>query len=111
MEIMAVIDIFILGYGLYCFISSFKMRKDGKPAQWLVNADESMRMRHPKEFAAHMFPRTLIFSIFCVVYGVLALLNDVYFANMMAEMIGLAVFFVALIWYIVILRRAKSKYT
>ena len=111
LEFMNIIDVLVLAYGIYCTASSVKMKKEEKPAQWLLNDQDRMLMRRPKEFALYMFPKTMIFGILCIAYGGFALVNDYYLDNFAVAMISLAFFFAVLIWFMIVLRRGKSKYT
>ena len=57
-----------------------------------------------------MGPKTLIFGLACVLYGIYGLIECFYIKNDFAEAAGVTVFVVFVIWFIISLQNAKGKY-
>lgn len=106
---MLLLDVVILGYGIYILCGAIKMRKDKQPPKWLISADERMRMRYPKKFCECIAKKTIIFGVICVAYGAFTLLESFYLDTMAAELISLAVFLAVLVWFMRELRKAKKE--
>lgn len=107
---MTIFDFIILIYGAYSVYASQQMKRTGTPPAWLVAQQDLKRVRKPQEFCDLMRPKTLIFGIVCVLYGIYGLIECFYIKNDFAEMAGVTVFVVFVIWFIISLQNAKRKY-
>lgn len=106
-DFMSVFNIIIMLYGAYSMYTARKMQMDGNPPQWLVSQEELQRMRKPKQFCEIMAPKTMVFGLMCVVYGLFSLVETFFLKNTAAEVAEIAFFIVVIIWFIMNLRRAK----
>ena len=109
-DFMVVFDFILLIYGAYSVYASRKMQQNGQPPQWLMSAEEIQRVRKPQEFCEHMGPRTMIFGLLCVLYGIYGIVTTMYLKNQTLEAIGVGIFIVIIIWFVVTLRNAKKRY-
>lgn len=109
-DIMSVFDFILIVCGIYCIAAAVRMKKDGQPPQWLINQEERTRIRRPKQFCEYMSPKTMIFGILCLGYGFYGFFAVYYLKNQIADQIGMGVFIVCIIWFIVILRKARKEY-
>lgn len=107
---MTIFDFIILVYGAYSIYTSQQMKKNDTPPAWLVPQQYVNRITKPREFCDLMGPKTLIFGLVCVLYGVYGLIESFYIKNDFAEAAGVTVFVVFVIWFIISLQNAKAKY-
>ena len=108
--VMSLFDIILIVYGIYSVSAAKKMKKEGRPPQWLVSQQDMMCIRNPRQFCECMAPKTMIFGVLCAVYGIYGLVADLYLKSRMAEGIGIIVFLVCIVWFISELNKAKRKY-
>ena len=109
-DFMTIFDFVLLIYGAYSVYASRKMKSNGQPPQWLMSVEEIQRIRKPQEFCDYMGPKTLLFGLLCVVYGIYGILTTMFLKNQILEAVGVAAFVVCIIWFVVTLRKAKQTY-
>lgn len=107
----AVFNVIILIYGAFSIYTAMKMKKTGKPSGWLVNSKDLRHMKRTKEFCEEIIPKTILLGVICIIYGVFEMIQLFYMNSTVAELAGLGVFVVAVIWFFIALQRAKMKYT
>ena len=107
---MTIFDFIILVYGAYSIYTSQQMKKTGVPPAWLIPQQYISRVTRPREFCDVMGPKTFLFGLVCVLYGVYGLIESFYIKNDFAEAAGVTVFVVFVIWFIISLQNAKGKY-
>ena len=107
---MTIFDFIILVYGAYSIYTAQQMKKNDTPPAWLVPQQYVNRITKPREFCDLMGPKTLIFGLACVLYGIYGLIECFYIKNYFAEAAGVTVFVVFVIWFIISLQNAKGKY-
>ena len=108
--IMTIFDFIILVYGAYSMYTAQQMKKTGVPPQWLVPQQDIHRVHKPEEFCDLMRPKTFVFGLVCVIYGLYGLVESFYIKNDFAEAAGVTVFVIFMVWFIISLQNAKSKY-
>lgn len=107
---MTIFDFIILIYGAYSVYTAQKMKKTGTPPAWLVPQQDIKRVRKPHEFCEVMRPKTFIFGLVCMLYGIYGLIESFYIKTDFAEAAGVTVFVVFMVWFIISLQNAKGKY-
>ncbi len=107
---MTIFDFIILIYGAYSIYTAQQMKKNSTPPAWLVPQQYVNRITKPGEFCDLMRPKTFIFGLVCVLYGIYGLIECFYIKNDFAEAAGVTVFAVFLIWFVISLQNAKRKY-
>ena len=106
----SVFDLILFVYGIYTIYSAKKMQKDHQVPQWMVAEQERMKIRQPAKFCEMMAPKTQIFGILCILYGVYGMVADVLLKNFVAEMGGIVFFVVIIGWFMSQLNKAKREY-
>ena len=106
---MTIFDFIILVYGAYSIYTAKQMKKTYDPPAWLVPQQDLHRIKDPKGFCDVMRPKTFIFGLVCVLYGIYGLIECFYIKKDPAEMAGVTVFVIFLIWFIITLQTTKSK--
>ena len=107
---MTVFNVILLIYGAYSVYAANKMQKTGEPMQWLLSNEELLRARKPNAFCNYMSPKTRIFGILCILYGFFGIITDFWLHLGKLEMIVLAAFVIAIVWFFITLKKAKKKY-
>ncbi|MCD8217059.1 MAG: hypothetical protein LUD01_03270 [Clostridiales bacterium] len=108
--IMTIFDFIILIYGAYSVYTAQQMKKTGTPPAWLVPQQDLHRIHKPQEFCDLMRPKTFLFGLVCILYGIYGLVESFYIKNDFAEAAGVTVFVVFMVWFIISLQNAKGKY-
>ncbi|MCD8156049.1 MAG: hypothetical protein LUD53_01075 [Clostridiales bacterium] len=108
--IMTIFDFIILIYGAYSVYTAQQMKKTGTPPSWLVPQQDLHRIHKPQEFCELMRPKTFLFGLVCMLYGIYGLVESFYIKNDFAEAAGVTVFVVFMVWFIISLQNAKGKY-
>lgn len=108
--IMTIFDFIILVYGAYSIYTAQQMKKTGNPPIWLIPQQDVHRIQKPAQFCEEMRPKTFLFGLVCVLYGMYGLIESFYINNDFAEAAGVTVFVVFMVWFIITLQNAKRKY-
>ncbi len=108
--IMTVFDFIILVYGAYSVYTANRMKANDTPPAWLVAQKDIHRIRDPKGFCDKMRPKTFIFGVVCMVYGLYGLVESLYIQTDFAEAAGVTVFVVCMVWFIISLQNAKNEF-
>ena len=103
-DFFSILDIFVLGFGIYFFFIFFQTKFLVKPLNISNFMPTTMTMKNckqPEAFTAFILPRLLIFSIFLTLYGVVSLLQ-------LAEVAWFYFLFLLLIaFYILTVRQSR----
>lgn len=112
MEFAGIIDIFILGCGLYCLYACFNMKTRREINKTiLMNKEIDIEKCRDKEgYISYILPRFLVFSIATTIYGALCVVNSYVASIGKAIFIIMAVFFVFVIWFAIETKKAYKKY-
>lgn len=110
--IFELIDLFILGGGIYALYSAYVLRREGKIIRtFLVFKDTDLNScKDLQGYANFIGPKLWTLGIVMVVYGVASLINTyvVSIQNLFLVMMG--VFVLTLFWYAVEVKKAMKKY-
>lgn len=108
----SVIDIIVLGCGLYCLYSAYKMKTKGDISSTILfsNTADAVKCKDKAGYIAYIFPKMALFGAVTTIYGITGLVNS-YVMNLgLGQLIVMAVFFVVLIWFAVETKRAYRKF-
>lgn len=76
MSFMTIFDVIIGILGLYLGFVGIKCTKSETVDTMIVTADEQIRCTDIKGLSKYLMPKTAIFGLFCVLFGVQGLCND-----------------------------------
>ncbi|MCD8300011.1 MAG: hypothetical protein LUC41_02355 [Clostridiales bacterium] len=105
---LAIFDVIIMAIGLYSMRVASQMKKTGVPPEWLVPASTLKKMKRKKEFCDEMAPKTIIFGVLCLIYGVYGLIAVFVIGNYWARVAGVVLFLIFLIWYFMELQKIRD---
>ena len=109
-DMMFIIDVVVIVYGLYTLYSGISMKKTKLPAKWLVAEQEMSKCRDKEGFAMAIYGKTILFGALVLVYGMASLLNEVFWKNRIVNLAGVLFFLAVCAYYIVQLNRARKKF-
>lgn len=108
----SIIDIIVLGCGLYCIYSAYKMKTKGDISSSILfsNTADAVKCRDKAGYIAYMFPKMALFGVITTIYGITGLVSS-YVMNLgFGQIIVMVVFFVVLIWFAVETKKAYRKF-
>ncbi|MBO5302668.1 MAG: hypothetical protein J6A92_01300 [Lachnospiraceae bacterium] len=112
MDYILIFDVIITILGAYVMFSAFQMKRKGEISSFIVNPAEITRCKDKNGFIGHVYSQTLIFGAVCLIYGLLALVNDtgVMFLGKFFNVAGVVVFLGIWIWYNAQVKKGKDKF-
>ena len=111
MDFMLIFDLIITGLGLYLIYSSLKMKNTGQLSTIVVSQDDMARCKDKQGFIEAIAMKSVGFGVVALIYGILAILNDVYAVfGKYFNMIGAVVFIGTWLWFAGELRTAREKF-
>lgn len=112
LDFMAIFDLIVAVLGGYLVFVGVKCNKEGSLHTMLITADEQNRCNDIKGFSKFIMPKTIAFGGACVLFGVLAFLDD--FEMIPFPKIVNTIMLIAflLVWglYSVCIYKGKKKY-
>ena len=109
-DIMAAFDLLPLVCGLYTIYIAIKMRKESKPASWLVPEEEIIKCKDTKGFIHAIYGKTICFGAVLLLYGILSMVNRFLLKNEMVNVVLIGIFLLNCTLYVIILNKNKSQY-
>lgn len=111
MDFMLIFDLVIAGLGVYLIYSSLKMKRTGELSTIVVSQEDMARCKNKQGFIEAIAMKSVYFGSVALVYGLLAILNDLYaILGKYFNMVGAVVFIGAWIWFASALRKAREEY-
>lgn len=108
---LGIFDVILLGFGVYMIIAAIRMKNSGNISNLLMNDTEAQKISDKKGFIAALYPRMLVFAIVTMTYGAVALLDDFGVVEIpFVQIIGIAGFIVAMVWFFMGLVKARNRY-
>ena len=108
--IIGIFDVILFVYGVYTIYTSFRMKKTGEPAKWLVNELEIGKCKDKKGFIEAVFAKTILFGAVTMVYGAVSILNSFVLHVAILDVLCLGIFLVGCVIYVVTLNRARRTF-
>lgn len=108
--ILSIVDGILIICGIYCLVTSGKMKKNHEIPQWLFSEQELRQIRKPDKFCEEMAPKTMAFGLICVVFGIYGLAIEMFWYQKIAEAVGIGALLIGIAWYISQLNKAKRTY-
>lgn len=111
-SVFGFISIMVLGCGLYGLYAYVQMKRDGHINETLLLGKNYMEhMCKDKEgFLKKAMPAVLIFGIVATIYGGIDVIHCFVTPIQILDHIGLAVFIIMLIWYMIYTSKLKKQY-
>lgn len=110
MNTLLIMDIVILGFGVYMLFVCYSMKKSGKIHSVLLAESELKKCKHQKEFVQFMTPRLFIFSIITLIDGVIGIVAEQFVTSRYLDFVYMIIFFAAFIWFSCSLKKAREKF-
>ena len=107
--VMSIVDVILIICGIYCLFTAGKMKCEHQIPKWLFSEQELYHIRQPKEFCEVMSPKTIIFGVLCMLFGVWGLITEFLITNKLAEAIGIGIFLVGIAWYMALTGNAVDQ--
>lgn len=107
---LLVIDIVIIGFGIYMLCICISMKRTGRIHPVLLTEPEIKKCKNPKSFIGYMNPRLLGFSIITLIDGVIGLINGLVISSRYLDFAYMIIFFAAFLWFTSTLKKAREKF-
>ncbi|MBR1571557.1 MAG: hypothetical protein IJ655_02330 [Lachnospiraceae bacterium] len=108
---MIVFDVIVTLLGIYLLFIGFRMRKDAKIPPSFVAKEEMVTCRDEAGFANFLFPRTMVFALTSLAFGIEGLVNDVIVSiNPYVNVAMIIVFLMGWLWFSMGLRKGRGEY-
>lgn len=111
-DLDSLLDILVLGCGLYCIYLSYKMKVKGSISNPILfsNPVKAAQCKDKEGYIAYMLPRMLLFGVFTTLYGAAGLVNTYVGKLGMVYAVFTLAFLIALIWFFTGARKAYRKF-
>lgn len=111
MNMSIIFDALITALGVVILFYAVKMKRSKTIPGFFVPPEEISHARDLPGFAAFLFPRALLFSIVCMLFGVQGLVNDLIFSmHHIINLVMILVFIAVWVWFSVQLRQGRERY-
>ena len=106
------IGILVLACGIYAVYSYIKMKKDGEiNASLLLGKDYMYKKCKDKEgYIRKAGPALLVFGLVSLAYGVVDVIHCYVHPMKAADVAGMIIFFIVLVWFAVYTARLRRRY-
>lgn len=107
MDVMLLMDVIILGYGIYTVYSAIMMKKTGQLGSWLRGPGV---IRDEKGYVAFISGRTIVLGIAAVLFAIVHFVHN--YVTAIPEILSavLLLFFTVCLWFFGNMARAKQKF-
>ncbi len=111
-SIWGFLGIIVIVCGFYAIYSLIKMKRTGEiDATLLLGKDYAYKTCKDKEgFSRKVTPALLILGITAILYGALDIIHCYFYPMLIVDSVGMAVFFVVLVWFAVYTTKLKKEY-
>lgn len=111
-SVFGFISVMAFGCGIYGLYAYIQMRRDGHINETLLLGKKYMEYmcKDKDAFIKKALPAVLIFGIVTTVYGVIDMIHCFVTPIQVLDYIGLAAFFIMLVWYMVYTTKLKNEY-
>ncbi|MBO5372689.1 MAG: hypothetical protein J6A75_08220 [Lachnospiraceae bacterium] len=112
MDYILIFDIIIAILGAYVMFSAFQMKKKGEISSFIVNPAEITRCKDRVGFIEHIFNKTVVFGVICLLFGILAIINDsgMFSLGQFFNAGGVIIFLGIWVWYNSQIKKGKDKF-
>ncbi|HAN51345.1 MAG TPA: hypothetical protein DCP96_06530 [Lachnospiraceae bacterium] len=113
--VLMIFNIVIVGLSVVIFVAAAQMKKTKEIPDLFLNAEDMNRIKKGQEgqFAEALYPKAMIFSIICMVTGIIAFLATFFKVTGEQEYIGiiaLMAFLLAWSWFTAESKKLKGKF-
>jgi hypothetical protein len=111
-SVFGFVSVLVFGCGIYGLYAYIKMKKDGHINETLLLGKNYMEhmCKDRETFVKKALPAVLVFGIAATVYGTIDMIHCFVAPIPVIDYIGLAVFIITLVWYMVYTSKLKKKY-
>lgn len=110
MNVMVIIDILVVGFGLYMIFSGLKMKKTGKISSAVITEEEIKKCRRKKEFIDFIYWKEAAFGCVMCLSGIVGLINELVVSIGKVAFLEMFVFLGAFLWFQQALRSAREQF-
>lgn len=111
MDFMLIFDLIIAGLGIYLVYSSMKMKNTGELSTIVVSQEEMARCRDKQGFIDAIAMKSVGFGGIALIFGILAIVNDIYsLLGKYFNIAGAVVFIGTWLWFAGQLRKAREQF-
>lgn len=107
---MVVIDVVIVGFGLYMIFSGLKMKKTGEISSAVITEEEIKNCRKKREFIDFIYWKEAVFGCFMCMTGIIGLVNELVVSIGKLAFVEMLVFLGAFLWFQRELRIARETF-
>ncbi len=110
-DFMIIFDVVVTLLGIYLMFIGFRMKKDAKIPPSFVAKEEMVTCRDEAGFANFLFPRTILFALTSLAFGIEGMVNDLIIAiNPYVNVAMIIVFLLGWSWFSIGLRKGRGEY-
>ncbi len=107
---MELIDVVILGYGLYTIYGALKMKKTRELSRWLIGDQPAAGIRDAQGYIDYIYGRIIVMGVMAVVFGAIGLYSD-YVSPLPKVMFAFVLLFLTVcVWFYFSINRGKRKF-
>ncbi len=110
MQMMALFDVVILGYGLYIVYGAVRMKRTRQLSSWLMGSRPAASMRDVQGYIDYIFGRIVLMGGIAAVFGAVGLYNDLVTPLPWVMRALVLLFLVVCVWFYVSMNRAKRRF-
>ena len=110
MNIMAVFDIVIIGFGIYMIVAGVKMKKTGEISSMVLAEEELKKCKDKDGFINYIYWKEAIFGAVMAVTGILGLVNELVKSLGKFNYVEVVLFLAVFLWFWRELGAAREKY-
>lgn len=113
MDFFSIIDLIVLGCGIYSLYTVYEMKKTGEiKTGWLISNQIDIKSCNDKAgYIDYISSRTIILGIIIIIYGAIGSINS-FVVELPSFLIygSMIVFFICLIWFAISSSKANKIY-
>lgn len=111
-SIFSMVDILVLGCGIYALYSAFVLQREGKIIRtFLVRKDTDLdSCKDLQGYANYMSPKLWLLGVIMILNGLVSLLNTYVVEIQTLFWVMMSIFLITLIWYGMQTRNAMKKF-
>ncbi len=111
-DFFGIISVMVFGCGIYGLYAYIQMKRDGHINETLLlgkNFTEQM-CKDKEAYMSKAMPAVLVFAVAATLYGAVDIYHYFVAPIEVIDMIGMVLFLIVLVWFMVYTTRLKNKY-
>lgn len=110
MNTLLIMDIVILGFGIYMLYVCVHMKKTKKVHSVLLAEEELKKCKNQKGFVDYITPKMIAFACISLIDAVIGIVGELLVHNVYLNYAYMIIFFAAFLWFGSCLKKAREKY-